>query len=345
MTTSTIAATSGLPKSRYTVLGCIVALILLIAAPWFVYPVFVMKLMCYALFAAAFNLVMGYAGLLSLGHAAFLGIGAYLTGYAIKAWGVDPLLGIGFSVIVAALIGSVMGALAIRRKGIEFAMITLALSQVISFIAHQAPFTGGEDGLQGIARGYLLGLVNLRDPIAIYAFVLVLFILGMFVVWRTINSPFGHILLAIREQEDRAVSLGYTVSRYKLTVFIISAMLAALAGAMKVLVFQNASLDDVSFHLSGLVVLMALLGGIGTFFGPLIGAGIVVALESVLATSDLPTPVLTGTVFVLCVLLFRRGVVGEMAEYVRKRTSDTTGEAESGISGQEKLFHEPILTL
>lgn len=296
-----------------TLVTAVVVLVLFLLAPMVAYPVFILKVMCYALFASAFNLVMGYAGLLSLGHAAFLGTGAYLTGYATKMWGLDPLLGMLFAIATAALIGAVMGALAIRRKGIEFAMITLALSQVVNFIAHRAPFTGGEDGLPGVPRGHLFGLIDLSSIEAIYGFVLILFALGMYALWRTINSPFGHILQAIREHEDRAISLGYNVARYKLVAFIISAAIAGLAGAMKVLVFQIASLDDVSFHLSGLVVLMALLGGIGTFFGPLVGATIVVALESALSTTELPTPVLTGFVFILCVLMFRRGVVGEIA--------------------------------
>ncbi|CAG9232809.1 Putative ABC transporter permease protein [Paraburkholderia sabiae] len=300
-------------RFRLTLAGSIAVLVLLIAAPAAVYPVFLMKLMCYALFAASFNLMIGYVGLLSFGHAAFLGAGAYLSAYAAKAWGLDPLVCLVIGIAVAASLGAVIGFLAIQRKGIEFSMITLALAQVVEFIAQQAPFTGGEDGIHDVPRGHLFGFIDLNNNVAVYAFMLVLFVLGMATLWRTINSPFGHVLQAIRDHEDRAVSLGYGVRRYKLTAFIISAALAGLAGGMQSLIFQLATLDDVSFHVSGAVILMALLGGVGTFFGPLIGAAIVVALESVLATSEFPAPVITGAVFILCVLVFRRGIAGEAA--------------------------------
>ena len=302
-----------------TIIGSVVVIALLIVAPLVVYPVFVMKLMCYALFAAAFNLLMGYGGALSFGHAAFLGTGAYFAAHASKAWGLDPVLSIIFAVVVAGLVGAVVGFLAIRRKGIEFSMITLAMGQLIAYIAQQAPFTGGEDGIQDVPRGVLFGLIDLNGVTAIYGFVLVLFIVGMFAIWRTINSPFGHVLQAIRAHEERATSLGYDVARYKLIGFVISALIAGLAGGMKAIAFQIATLDDIGFHLSGEVILIALLGGVGTFFGPLVGAAIVVMLESFLATSDLPARVLIGAVFIVCVLVFRRGVVGEIAAYFRTR--------------------------
>jgi branched-chain amino acid transport system permease protein len=309
MNASTIRASS----RRQTLVASIIVLALLIAAPAAIYPVFVMKLMCYALFAASFNLLIGYVGLLSFGHAAFLGAGGYLCAYAAKAWGLDPLSCLLVGVAVAALLGAVIGFLAIRRKGIEFSMITLALAQVVEFIAQQAPFTGGEDGIHDVPRGLLFGLINLNNGVAIYSFVFLLFVIGMIAVWRIVNSPFGHVLQAVRDHEDRAISLGYDVRRYKLTAFIISAALAGLAGGMKAMIFQLATLDDVSFHVSGAVILMVLLGGVGTFSGPLIGAALVVALESALATSEFPAPVITGAVFILCVLMFRRGIAGEIA--------------------------------
>lgn len=298
---------------RATLAGSAVAILLLLAAPLVVYPVFVMKLMCYALFAATFNLLIGYVGVMSFGHAAFLGAGAYLTAHAAKAWGFDPLASLLVGIGAAALVGVAIGFLAIRRKGIEFAMITLALAQVVDFIAQKASFTGGENGIQDVPRGRLFGFIDLNAPTAIYGLILVLFVLGMYVLWRTVNSPFGHVMQAIRDHEDRAISLGYDVARYKLTAFVISAAVAGLAGGMKSLVFQLATLEDVSFHMSGEVILIALLGGVGTFFGPLVGAAIVVSLESALATSEFPAPVLTGAVFIVCVLVFRRGVVGEIA--------------------------------
>ncbi|AJE49153.1 branched-chain amino acid ABC transporter permease [Celeribacter indicus] len=303
---------------RRTLIGTVLILILLGLAPQVIYPVFVMKLMCYALFAATFNLLFGYAGLLSFGHAAFWGAGAYLTAHAAKVWGFGPLAALGTGMVVAAALGTVIGLLAIRRKGIEFAMITLAMAELVSFIAHQMPFTHGEDGIQGVPRGHLFGLIDLGVPANIYVFVLCVFIFGMFVLWRTVHSPFGHVLRAIRDHENRAISLGYDVARYKLAAFVISAVIAALAGGTKTLVFQFAVLEDVSFHLSGQVVLMTLLGGIGRFYGPLAGAAIVVGLESFLATSSFPAPVITGFVFVLCVMLFRRGVIGELAERLKR---------------------------
>jgi len=298
---------------RSTVIGAVVTIAILAVAPLVIYPIFVMKLMCYALFAAAFNLLLGYAGLLSFGHAAFLGTGAYITAHVAKVWGFDPLMSILCGSAVACILGFIMGLVAIRRKGIEFSMITLALAQLVAFAAHELPFTGGENGIQEVPRGQLFGLVDLNVTSNMYSFVLVICGLGMFVLWRTVNSPFGHVLQAIRDHEIRAMSIGYNVAQYKLTAFTISAALAGIAGGLKALIYQIATLDDVSFHLSGEVILIVLLGGVGRFFGPLVGAAIIVSLESFLATSSLPAPVLTGTVFIACVLVFRRGIVGEIA--------------------------------
>lgn len=305
------------PAHWRTALGAVVVLALLLIAPTAMYPVFVMKLMCYALFAATFNLLFGYAGLLSFGHAAFLGSGAYVAAHAAKVWGLDPVLCLTAAMATAGVLGWGIGFLAIRRSGIEFSMITLALAEMISFLAHRAPFTGGENGFQGVPRGVALGVLDLSEPANIYAFTMIVFGIGMFAIWRTINSPFGHILRAVRDHENRSISLGYDVQWYKLTAFVISAVLAGLAGGLKAIVFQFAVLDDISFHTSGHVVLMTLLGGLGLFFGPLVGATVVVVLESYLATSSFPAPVIIGAVFILCVLLFRRGIVGELAARLR----------------------------
>lgn len=291
-----------------------------IAAPYFVYPVFAMKLACFALFACAFNLLLGYCGLLSFGHAAFFGGAAYITGYAIKAWGLSPLLGIALGTLFACLLGALFGALAIRRRGIYFAMITLALAQIIYFLAIQMPFTGGENGLQGIPRGALFGLLDLNQPLAMYYTVFGIFLVGFLIICRVVNSPFGAVLTAIRENESRARSLGYHVERTKLIAFIISAALAGTAGATKAIVFQFASLTDVQWQMSGAVVLMTLLGGMGTLFGPVIGAIIVIALETQLSGAGSWVDVVIGAVFVLCVLLFRQGVVGEIARRLPRRT-------------------------
>jgi branched-chain amino acid transport system permease protein len=281
-------------------------------APFFVYPVFLMKLLCFALFASAFNLLLGYAGLLSFGHAAFFGGAAYFTAHAVKEWGLTPEFGILIGVAGAAALGLVIGYLAIRRQGIYFAMITLALAQMFAFFCLQAKFTHGEDGIQGVPRGRLLGLVDLNQPIAMYFFVLVVFLAGVLAIRRIIDSPFGMILKSIRENENRAVSLGISVDSYKLAAFVMSAALAGLAGSMKALVFQFATLTDVGWQMSGEVILMTLLGGIGTLLGPIVGAGIVVALQNYLATSQFPVTIVTGVIFMICVLTFRRGVVGEL---------------------------------
>ncbi|MEC5289170.1 branched-chain amino acid ABC transporter permease [Aurantimonas sp. C2-6-R+9] len=301
--------------------GLIVALIALaglIAAPFFVYPVFLMSVLCFALFATAFNLLLGYVGLLSFGHAAFFGGAAYFTAHAAKVWGWEPLSAILLGAVGAGVIGLIVGFLAIRRQGIYFAMVTLALSQMIFFIFLQAPFTHGEDGIQGVPRGHLLGLIDLNDPLNIYYFVLAIFLVGFFAVWRIVHSPFGHILKAIRENENRAISLGYRVDRYKLGAFVMSAAIAGLAGSTKAIVFQIATLTDVAWQMSGEVVLMTLLGGMGTIFGPTIGAALVVTMQNYFATSDFPVTVLIGIIFVLCVLLFRRGIIGEAIRLLRR---------------------------
>ena len=298
-----------------------------LVAPFIVYPVFMMKLLCFALFASAFNLLLGYTGLLSFGHAAFFGGASYVTGHLVKVSGLTPELGVLGGTLFAALLGYLFGSLAIRRQGIYFAMVTLALAQIVYFIALKAPFTGGEDGLQGIPRGNLFGMIDLGqtytiggNPVALnlYYFVFALFCLGFWIIYRTINSPFGQVLKAIRENEPRAVSLGYKVERFKLMAFVISAALAGMAGSMKSLVFQLASLTDVSWHTSGEVVLMTLLGGVGTVLGPLVGAFTVVTLQSELSSVGSWITVIIGVTFVVCVLLFRRGFVGELGRLLKR---------------------------
>ncbi|MBY4610923.1 branched-chain amino acid ABC transporter permease [Rhizobium sp. 9T] len=288
-----------------------IGLLLLLLAPFFFYPIFLMKLLCFALFACAFNLLLGYTGLLSFGHATFFGGAAYFTAYTVKAWGLPPELGILIGVAGAAFLGLVMGFFAIRRQGIYFAMITLALSQMFFFFCLQAEFTEGEDGIQSVPRGHLFGFIDLNSSTNMYYFVLAVFLVGILIIWRFINSPFGMILKSIRENEQRAISLGYSVARYKLGAFVMSAALAGLAGAVKSIVFQFATLTDVAWQMSGEVILMTLLGGIGTLIGPLFGAGLVVVLENYLATSEFPVTIITGIVFMVCVLIFRRGIIGE----------------------------------
>ena len=282
------------------------------AAPFALYPVFVMKVLCFALFACAFNLLIGFAGLLSFGHAAFFGGAAYVTAHSVKVWGLPPEAGLLLGVLAGAFLGLIFGVIAIRRQGIYFAMITLALSQMVFFMALQMKFTGGEDGIQGVPRGVLFGVFDLTQPLTMYYAVLAVFVVGFALIWRTVHSPFGQVLKAIRENEPRAISLGYRTDRYKLVAFVLSASLAGLAGGTKALVFQLASLTDVQWQMSGEVVLMTLLGGMGTLFGPVVGAGLVVTLESYLAATSLPVPVVIGAIFVVCVLLFRRGIAGEI---------------------------------
>ena len=307
--------------------GYAIALALALAAPFYGYPVFLMKLLCFALFACAFNLLIGYTGLLSFGHAAFFGGAGYVTGYALRTWGRPTELGLLAGVATGAFLGLVMGGLAIRRQGIYFTMITLALAQMVYFLALRLPFTGGEDGLQGVPRGTLLGTIDLGNDTVLYYVVLAIFIAGFALIVRTIHSPFGQVLKAIKENEPRAISLGYDVNKYKLTAIVLSASLAALAGATKTLVLGFETLTDVYWGMSGLVVLMTLVGGMGTLAGPIIGAVLIIALENKLG--DLGTylathtgvewfgtlgesvGIVTGIIFVICVLMFRRGIVGE----------------------------------
>ena len=298
-----------------------VLLAFLVIVPFqeFVYIVFVMKLLCFALFASAFNLLLGYTGLLSFGHAAFFGGAAYVTAHASKAWGLTPELAILLGMVYAAVTGYLFGSLAIRRQGIYFAMITLALSQLIFFLALQMKFTGGEDGIQGVPRGNLFGLIDLSGDTAIYYFVLALFLAGFLLIQRTIHSPFGQVLKSIRENEPRAISLGYDVKQFKLMAFVISATIAGMAGAMKSLVFQLATLTDVHWHMSGEVVLMTILGGIGTILGPVVGAGVVIGLQNYLASIGSFSTIVLGAIFVVCVLAFRRGIVGELTAFMDRR--------------------------
>ncbi len=289
-----------------------------IAAPAVIYPIFLMKALCFALFASAFNLLLGYTGLLSFGHAMFLGTAGYVCGHAVKVMGFPTELGILAGVLASTLLGYVVGALAIRRQGIYFAMITLAFSQMLYFIYLQAPFTGGEDGLQAIPRKTLLGMVNLDDDISMYYFTYGIVVFGFWMIYRTIHSPFGQVLKAIRENEARALSLGYDVDKYKLLAFVLSCALSGLAGATKALVFKFETLTDVHWAMSGEAVLMTLLGGMGTILGPTVGAFIVVTLQNQLAELEGWVTVITGVIFVICVLAFRRGVVGEIAVRLKK---------------------------
>jgi branched-chain amino acid transport system permease protein len=281
------------------------------------YPVFLMKALCFALFACAFNLLIGYVGLLSFGHALFFGWASYVGAYAAKVWGLDPALAILSGAAVAAGLGLVAGAIAIRRQGIYFAMITLALSQMMYFFAVQAPFTGGEDGIQAVPRGRLLAMFDLSHQMTMYFFVLAVFLACFLLIYRIIHSPFGEVLKAIRENEPRAISLGYKTDRYKLVAFVLSATLAGVAGATKSIVFQLASLTDVHWGMSGEVVLMTLVGGLGTVFGPVVGAITIITMENYLAQTGQWVTVIQGVVFVVVVLLFRRGIIGELANALK----------------------------
>jgi branched-chain amino acid transport system permease protein len=300
-------------EARGMGIGFVVMAVLLAIAPFVVYPVFLMKALCFALFACAFNLLIGFGGLLSFGHAMFLGTAGYVTAHAAKVWGFPPELAIVAGTAAAAVLGLLTGLLAIRRQGIYFAMITLALAQMLYFLYLQAPFTHGEDGIQAVPRGKLLGFIDLADTLTMYFFVLAVFLAGFVLIYRTIHSPFGQVLKAIRENESRCLSLGYRTDRYKLLAFVLSAALSGLAGAMKALVFQLASLTDVHWTMSGEVVLMTLLGGLGTIFGPVVGAFVIITMESYLAELGAWITVVQGIVFVVCVLAFRRGIVGELA--------------------------------
>jgi branched-chain amino acid transport system permease protein len=290
----------------------------LIVAPFVIYPVFMMKVMCFALFACAFNLLIGFGGLLSFGHAMFLGSAGYASAHAAKIWGFTPELAILFGTACATALGFVAGLLAIRRQGIYFAMITLALAQMVFFFALQAPFTGGEDGIQAVPRGHLFGLIDLSEPLAMYSVVLVVFLAGFLLIYRVVHSPFGQVLKAIRENESRAISLGYDTDRYKLLAFVLSAGLSGAAGATKSIVFQLASLTDVYWTMSGEVVLMTLVGGLGTIFGPVVGAAIIITMQNYLAQLGAWVTVVQGVIFVICVLAFRRGIVGELGHWLKK---------------------------
>ena len=296
----------------------VVMLAFFVLGPRAMYPVFLMKVMCFALFACAFNLLIGFVGLLSFGHAMFLGTAGYVCAYVAKSWGFTPELAILAGTAAACVLGIVTGLLAIRRQGIYFAMITLALAQMIYFFYLQAPFTGGEDGIQAVPRGNLFGLVDLSNVWAMYATVLVIFLGGFLLIYRTIHSPFGQVLKAIRENEARATSLGYDTDRYKLAAYVISATLCGLAGATNALVFQLAALNNVHWGMSGEVVLMTLVGGLGTIFGPVVGALVVLAMENYLATLGFWVTIVQGAIFVICVLAFRRGIIGELARLIRK---------------------------
>jgi branched-chain amino acid transport system permease protein len=308
-------------EARYHRFGSIVLFAVLLVLPAAIYPVFLMKALCFALFACAFNLLIGYGGLLSFGHAMFLGMGGYLSAHAAKAWGLTPELAIACGTASATLLGVVAGMIAIRRQGIYFAMITLALAQMVYFFCVQAPFTGGEDGIQAVPRGRLFGVLPLGNALTMYYTVLVIFAAGFFLIHRVVHSPFGQVLKAIRENETRAVSLGYDADRYKFFAFLLSATLAGLAGATKAIVFQLASLTDVHWTMSGEVVLMTLLGGLGTVFGPVAGAFVLVAMESYLSQLGSWVTVVQGTIFVICVLAFRRGIVGELEAWLRRKRS------------------------
>jgi len=294
-------------------------LLALLVAPFVGYPMFLMKLLCFALFACAFNLLIGFTGLLSFGHAMFFGFAAYVSGHAAKVWGLTPELSILAGTLSATVIGVVTGWLAVRRQGIYFAMVTLALAQMIYFICVQAPFTYAEDGIQSIPRGNLFGLVDLHNDRVMYYVVLALFVGGFALIYRIIHSPFGQVLQSIRENEPRALSLGYNVDRYKLLAFVLSATLAGLAGATKAIAFGIATLTDVSWQMSGEVVLMTLLGGMGTILGPVLGAGIIVAMQNYLSGLGSWVTIIMGLTFVVCVLLFRRGIVGEIEHRLLKK--------------------------
>jgi branched-chain amino acid transport system permease protein len=298
--------------SRSQAISFVVMVALIVLSPAVLYPVFLMKVLCFALFACAFNLLIGYVGLLSFGHAAFFGMGSYVTAWTIKHWGITAEVAILLGGATGALLGLVLGWLAIRRQGIYFAMITLALAQMVYFFCLQAPFTGGEDGIQQVPRGRLFGIISLDADMTIYWLVAVIFLAGFLLIHRIVHSPFGQVLKAIRENEPRATSLGYRTDDYKLIAFVLSTFLAGIAGGTKALVFGIATLTDVHYSMSGEVVLMTLLGGLGTIFGPVMGALVVTAMENYLAQFGAWVTVTQGVIFMLCVLAFRRGIVGEL---------------------------------
>ena len=312
------AAPTGASTRAHALVFAIMVVVLVGAPLLGVYPVFMMKVMCFALFACAFNLLLGFGGLLSFGHAMFLGGAGYAAAHAAKVWGWTPELAIAFATLCTAALGWVAGLLAIRRQGIYFAMITLALAQMVYFFAVQAPFTHGEDGIQAVPRGHLFGLIDLSQPFAMYCFVLAIFLGGFALIYRIVHSPFGQVLQAIRENEPRTISLGYDADKFKHRAFVLSAALAGLAGATKAILFQLASLTDVHWGMSGEVVLMTLLGGMGTIFGPVVGAAVIVTMQNYLAELGAWVTVVQGVIFVVCVLLFRRGIVGEIGAAIKK---------------------------
>ncbi len=310
-------------SSSLMLVGYAALMLAALAVPFIgLYPVLIMKILCFAIFACAFNLLFGYTGLLSFGHAAFFGTAAYATGWIVRALNVTPEVGILFGILIAAALGLVVGTIAIRRQGIYFAMITLALAQMVYFACLQVPFTHGEDGLQGVPRGLLVGVLPLESDVTMYYFVLAVFIAVFVLIRRIVHSPYGQVLKAIRENEPRAISLGYDVDRYKLLAFVLSSALAGLAGSLKTLVLGFATLSDVHWSMSGEVILMTLLGGLGTFLGPALGAGIVISLQDGLADRvGSWVTVIIGVIFVVCVLLFRRGIVGEFVAYRARRSA------------------------
>jgi branched-chain amino acid transport system permease protein len=303
--------------TRPQAVAFLVLVAFVVVSPFFLYPVFLMKVLCFGLFACAFNLLIGYVGLLSFGHAAYFGMGGYITGYAAKAWGVPPELAILMGGAVGALLGLPFGWLAIRRAGIYFAMITLALAQMVYFFALQAPFTGGEDGIQAIPRGVLFGVFDLSEDFTMYWLVAAVFLAGFLLIHRIVHSPFGQVMKAIRDNEPRATSLGYRTDDYKLMAFVLSAALAGVAGGTKALVFNIATLTDVHWQMSGEVVLMSLVGGLGTVFGPVVGAAVIITMQNYLAEFGAWVTVIQGGIFIACVLAFRRGVLGEIANTLK----------------------------
>lgn len=307
----------GFTKAQFIAL--LVMFAALVVAPFFLYPVFLMKLLCFALFACAFNLLIGYVGLTSFGHAAYFGMGGYITAHSAKVWGLTPEVSILIGALLAGVQGAIFGWVAIRRQGIYFAMITLALAQMIYFLCLQAPFTGGEDGIQAVPRGHLFGFISLAPDMNMYWFVAAVFVICFLLIHRIVHSPFGQVLKAIRENEPRTTSLGYRTDDYKLVAFILSATIAGVAGGTKSLVFGIATLTDVHWSMSGEVLLMTLVGGLGTVFGPMIGAGVIVAMQNYLAEMGAWVTVIQGVIFIACVLAFRRGIVGEIGNLLRVR--------------------------
>ena len=308
--------TAGMPVLHMVIFAGL--LVLGLIAPYVLYPVFVMKVLCFALFACAFNLLLGFGGLLSFGHAAYFGGASYVSAHAAKVWGFPPEVAILAGTIAAAVLGLAIGSLAIRRQGIYFAMVTLAFAQMVFFFSVQAPFTGGEDGIQSVPRGHLFGLISMAPDLNLYFFVLAVVSIGLLVIYRIIHSPFGQVLKGIRDNEPRMISLGYRTRRYKLAVFVLSAALAGTAGATKAIVFQLASLTDVYWTMSGEVVLMTLLGGMGTVFGPILGAAVIVTMQNYLATFGDWVTIGQGIIFVVAVMLFREGIVGVLSRIIKR---------------------------